>query len=265
MAEKVLNSHIVLKHDTQIKLMEAEIHNIKSQLVDITMKNSQNLKSINDSNLGERFNDSYLNQIMQLKDEIKNDILKEEIELFNDEKIHNNKILEINDSLESLNQQLYIKTEEKNSLENVILNKINNDKNEIDNTTKNIINRINSFDLDFDRLVQSLKNQFLTNANTISQLELSKVNINDYENQINLIHKNIQELKNKINKVNIKTKNISEKKSNRNNNNNFEIKNELNLFKNDLYNDLESINLKILNELRNQAEDIKSLYQKIQD
>ena len=276
----------VLKHDTKIKLMEAEISNIKSQLVDITMKKSQNLKSINNSNLGERFNDSYLNQIMQVKDEIKNelmndfnniiisqknefkekfDILKEEIELFNDEKSHNNKILEINDSLESLNQQLYIKTEEKNSLENVILNKINNDKNEIDNTTKNIINRINSFDLDFDRLVQSLKNQFLTNANTISQLELSKVNINDFENQINLIHKNIQELKNKINKVNIKTKNIAEKNLNRNNNNNFEIKNELNLFKNDLYNDLESINLKILNELSNQAEDIKTLYQKIQD
>ena len=32
----------VLKHDTQIKLMEAEISNIKSQLVDITMKKSQN-------------------------------------------------------------------------------------------------------------------------------------------------------------------------------------------------------------------------------
>ena len=280
----------ILKHDTQLKLMETEINDIKSQLVDITMKKSQNLKSINNSNLGERFNDSYLNQIMELKDEIKNelmndfnniiisqknefkekfDILKEEIELFNEEKIHNNKILEVNDSLESLNQQLYLKNEEKNSLENVILNKINNNKNEVDNTTKNIINRINSFDMDFDRLVQSLKNQFLTNANTISQLEISKVNINDYENQINLIHQNIQELKNNINKVNIKAKNITDKISNKNtisrNNNNSEIKDELNLFKNDLYNDLESINLKILNELSNQAEDIKVLYQKIQD
>jgi len=270
--------------------METEINDIKSQLVDITMKKSQNLKSINNSNLGERFNDCYLNQIMELKIEIKNelmndfnniiisqknefkekfDFLKEEIELFNEEKIHNNKILEVNDSLESLNQQLYLKNEEKNSLENVILNKINNNKNEVDNTTKNIINRINSFDMDFDRLVQSLKNQFLTNANTISQLEISKVNINDYENQINLIHQNIQELKNNINKVNIKAKNITDKISNKNtisrNNNNSEIKDELNLFKNDLYNDLESINLKILNELSNQAEDIKVLYQKIQD
>ena len=280
----------VLKHDAQINSIETELNNIKSQLVDITMKKSQNLKNTNYSNLGERYNDSYINQIIQLKDEIKNELmndfnniiisqknefkekfdnLKEEIKFLNDEKINKNKILEINDSLESLNQQLYLRTEEKNSLENVILNKINNDKNEIDNTTKNIINRINSFDLDFDRLVQSLKNQFLTNANTISQLEISKVNINDYENQINLIHKNIQELKNKINKVNIKAKNITEKNLFKNatsrNNYNFDIKNELNLFKSDLYNDLESINLKIVNELSNQAEDIKALYQKIQD
>ena len=280
----------VLKHDKQIKLMETEINSIKSQLVDITMKKSQNLKSSNYSNLDEKLNDSNLNQIMLLKDEIKNELmndfnniiisqknefkekfdnLKEEIELYNDEKSHNNKLIEINDSLESLNQQIYIKNEEKNSLENEIINKINNNKYEIDNTTKNIINRINSFDMDFDRLVQSLKNQFLTNANTISQLQISKVNLNDYENQINLIHQNIQELKNKINKVNTKAKNITDQILNKNsisrNNNNSEIKNELNLFKSDLYNDLESINLKILNELSNQAEDIKALYQKIQD
>ena len=67
----------ILKHDTQLKLMETEINDIKSQLVDITMKKSQNLKSINNSNLGERFNDSYLNQIMELKDEIKNELMND--------------------------------------------------------------------------------------------------------------------------------------------------------------------------------------------
>jgi hypothetical protein len=41
-----------------------------------------------------------------------------------------------------------------------------------------------------------------------------------------------------------------------------EIKNELTTFKNDIYNDLENINLKILNELNNRAEDIKSLTKK---
>ena len=37
----------------------------------------------------------------------------------------------------------------------------------------------------------------------------------------------------------------------------------LNVFKNDLYNDLEKINLKMLNELKNQADDIKLLYQEM--
>lgn len=59
--------------------------------------------------------------------------------------------------------------------------------------------------MDFDRLVQSLKKQFLTNANTISQLEISKVNINDYENQINIINQNIEELSSKLNNINLKS------------------------------------------------------------
>ena len=41
------------------------------------------------------------------------------------------------------------------------------------------------------------------------------------------------------------------------------MKNELILFKNEVYNDLEKINLKILNELKNQADDIKILYKKM--
>ena len=50
-----------------------------------------------------------------------------------------------------------------------------------------------------------------------------------------------------------------------NNDNNMEIKNELKLFKSEIYDDLEKINLKILNELKNQANDIKILYQKMQN
>ena len=207
--------------------MESEIANLKSQLVDMTMKvsinSSQNKNNNNYMDFEQNNNNiSYLNQIMKFKDDIKNDLmndinniiisqnnefkekfenLKEEIELFNEEKTHNNKIIEINDNLETLNQQLMMKNEEKNNLENAILNKINNDKLEINNTTNNIIKRIDSFDMDFDRLVQSLKSQFLTNANTISKLEISKVNINDYEEQINLIHKDIEELNTRINNI----------------------------------------------------------------
>ena len=286
-----------LKHDSQIKRMESEIANLKSQLVDMTMKvsinSSQNKNNNNYMDFEQNNNNiSYLNQIMKFKDDIKNDLmndinniiisqnnefkekfenLKEEIELFNEEKTHNNKIIEINDNLETLNQQLMMKNEEKNNLENAILNKNNNDKLEIKNTTNKKIKRIDRFDMDFDRLVQSLKSQFLTNANTISKLEISKVNINDYEEQINLIHKDIEELNTRINNIGLQSRNNTiNKKLNRNNlldnnDNNKEIKNELKLFKSEIYDDLEKINLKILNELKNQANDIKILYQKMQN
>ncbi len=285
-----------LKHDTQIKRMEAEISNLKTQIIDLTMKmpfySNNSINNMN--NLEESNNNNFnLNQIFKFKEDIKNDLmkdinniiisqnnefkekfqnLKEEIELYNDEKINTNKIIEINDNLETLNQQLLMKGNQKNNLENIILNKINSDKIEIKNITNNIIKRLDNFDMDFDRLVQSLKTQFLTNANTISQLDLSKVNVNDYEKQINTINQNIEDLSKRINNINQQNKNneINQNinrdilyKNNGIEHTNIGIKdeNELILFKNEIYNDFEKINLKILNELKNQADDIKILYQ----
>ena len=283
-----------LKHDSQIKRMEIEITNLKSQIMDLSMKinlNTSNNNNINLLNIDENNNNTtYLNQILKVKEDIKNDLmkdinniliaqntefkekfhnLKEQIEFYNDEKSNNNKIIEINDNLETLNKQLIMKDNEKNNLENIILNRINDNKRELNSTTNEIFKRIDNIDSDFDRLVQSLKSQFLTNANTISQLEISKVNTNEYEKQINLINKNIGELNNKIiniyNKNNTFNKNINKFPllNNKNDNDEIDIKNELTLFKNEIYNDIEKINLKILNELRNQADDIKILYQKI--
>ena len=272
----------VLKHDSQIKTIESEMKNLKTQLTEVITKLSLNpSQNISNNYWDENNNSSSFNQIIKYKEDIKNDLMKDinnviisqkkefnekienlkiEIELINSEKNNNNKILEINDSLETINQQLLLKNEEKSNLENEIMNKINNNKNEINNIIINVIKRIDSFDMDFDRLVQSLKKQFLTNANTISQLEISKVNINDYENQMSIINQNIEELSNKINNINLKSKN----NINKNAFSDAEIKTELTTFKNDIYNDLENINLKILNELSNQAEDIKSLYQKVE-
>ena len=283
----------VLKHDNQIKRMDNDISNIKSQLLDIKMKlpiNSQN--NTNTSNFLS-YDENNINKIIQIKEDIKNELmkdinnilitqknemkenfqnLKQEIELYNDSKGNNDKILEINETLESLNQQLLQKDEEKNNLENVILNKINNDKIENNNITNNINKRIDSLDLDFDRLVQSLKNQFLTNANTLNQIELSKVNITDFENQINLINQNLEKLNKKINSNDIQHKNYLYKKSlNKNNLNNtnnddiiLEFEKKISSLKDEIYIDLEKINLKILNELKNQANDIKLLFQKLQ-
>ena len=286
----------VLKHDNQIKRIENDISTLKSQILDIKMKfplNSQNFNSTNNFlSLDENnTNNLYLNKIIQIKEDIKNDVMKDinniliaqkkemkesfenykkEIEFINEEKINNNKILEINDNLENLNQQLIQKEEEKTNLENIILNKINNDKIEINNVTNNINKRIDSLDLDFDRLVQSLKNQFLTNANTLNQLEISKVNTNDFENQINVISQNLEKINKKINSTDFRDKNrIIKKNINKTeviNNDDaiLELENKLVSLKDEIYIDLEKINLKVLNELKNQANDIKLLFQKFQ-
>ena len=286
----------VLKHDNQIKRMENEMTNLKSQILDIKMKfptNSQNISlSNNFLNSDENnINNSYLNKIIQIKEDIKNEIIKDinniliaqkketkenfenfkkEIQLFNEEKINNSKILEINDSLENLNQQLIQKEEEKSNLENIILNKINNDKIEINSITNNINKRIDNLDLDFDRLVQSLKNQFLTNANTLNQLEISKVNTTDFENQINSINQSLEVINNKLNSNNLQDRNKVYKKAINKTEiyNNEDIIYDLNKkiadLKEEIYIDLEKINLKILNELKNQANDIKLLFQKFQ-
>ena len=284
----------VLKHDNQIKRIDNDLSTIKSQLLDIKMKLPLNSQNSNNSNNILSFDENNINKIIQIKEDIKNELmkdinnilikqknemkenfenLKEEMELYNNDKGNNNKILEINETLESLNQQLLQKDEEKNNLENVILNKINNDKIENNNITNNINKRIDSLDLDFDRLVQSLKNQFLTNANTLNQIELSKVNITDFENQINLINQNLDNLIKKINSDELQHKNqlLIKKTINKNNLNKnnddiiLEIENKISSLKDEIYADLEKINLKILNELKNQASDIKLLFQKLQN
>ena len=301
----------ILKHDSQINDIKNEVLNLKSQTMELAMKSSfsHNSKNSNTFLYNSENSNLFLSQIKKFKNEIKdelmsniNDIintclqqfredfenLKEEM-IINDEQISKKKITEINNSLENINQKLIINTEEKNNLENNILNRVNNDKIEISNTTENIMKRIDNFDMDFDRLIISLKNQFLNSANTINQLQLSKVNIIDYEKQMDTINQNIDELNNKIknielnvnnkanaiNNYNLENKNDSNMvndsiyKDNKKNNilndngNNIEIKKELYIFKNDLYNDLEKINLKILNELKNQADDIKILFKEV--
>ena len=285
----------VLKHDNQIKRIENDMSNFKSQIIDIKMKfplntqtnnNSNNILSNDDNNI----NNSYLNKIIEIKEDIKNDLMKDinnlliaqknemkenfenfkkEIE-YNENNINKNKIFEINDNLETLNQQLIKKDMEKNNLEEVILNKINNDKIEVNNITNNINKRLDNFDLDFDRLVQSLKNQFSTNANTLNQLEQTKVNITDFENKIILMNQNFEKINKKLSFIDLQDKNIFNKKkinkidTNDKDNIIYEFEKNFQSLKNEIYDDIEKINLKILNELKNQANDIKLLFQKFQ-
>ena len=300
-----------LKHENYINEIKSEVLNLKTQIMELAMKSSfsPKLQYSNSFTSNSENNNLFLSQIKKFKNEIKtelmsniNDIvstslkqfreefdnLKEEM-IINDEQISKKKIKEINNSLENINQKLIINTEEKNNLENNILTRVNNDKIEISNTAENIIKRIDNFDMDFDRLIVSLKNQFLNSANTINQLQLSKVNIDDYEKQIDIINQTMDELNSRIlniesnsnsninnaerkdnqkNKNDIKLNNNSkteEFKKNLFSNDKIAIKKELYIFKNDLYNDLEKINNKILNELKNQADDISLLYQEIKN
>ena len=284
----------VLKHDSQIKEIQLEMFNFKSQLIEMAMKSSFTQNSINNSiNLASySHNNNFLSQIKKFKNEIKNEListinetinsnikkelkeqiddLKEEFESFNNERNNENKFIEINKSLENMNQKLMINNEEKNNLEHIIFNKVNNNKIEIDNVTENLIKRFDNFDLDFDRLIQSLKSQFQNNAETINQLDISKVNINVFEKQIEIINKSIEDLNIKIDNNFLKQSNdnIISRSINRNFNkstfsieDDIKIKKDLIMFKTELNNDLEKINLKMLNELKNQADDIKILYQ----
>ena len=286
----------VLKHDNQIKRIENDMSNFKSQIIDIKMKFPLNTQANNNSNNilpndDNNMNNSYLNKIIEIKEDIKNDLmkdinnlliaqknemkenfenLKKEIEVYNENNINKNKIFEINDNLETLNQQLIKKDMEKNNLEEVILNKINNDKIEVNNITNNINKRLDNFDLDFDRLVQSLKNQFSTNANTLNQLEQTKVNITDFENKIILMNQNFEKINKKLSFIDLQDKTIFNKKkinkidTNDKDNIIYEFENNFQSLKNEIYDDIEKINLKILNELKNQANDIKLLFQKFQ-
>jgi len=284
----------VLKHDSQIKEIQSEMFNFKSQLIELAMKSSFTQNANNSINLinSSENNGLFLSQIKKFKNEMKNEImislneilntnkkdlreqienLKGDFESIIEERKNSKKLLEINHSLENINQKLIINSEEKNNLENEILNKVNSHKIELNNTTENIIKRIDNFDMDFDRLIQSLKSQFLEINKSINQLELSKLNINDNEKQIEIINKNMEELNSKMELIlsqqnktinNLSSKNNSNfNKNNINNEDDFGIKQDLMAFKNDLYSDLEKINLKILNELKNQADDIKILYQ----
>ena len=280
----------ILKHDNQMKQMESEIMNLKSQIMEISTKiplisaqnnnnylnfdiNSEvilNLKEEIKDDLIKDLNNIIISEKSELKEQINN--LKEEIEIMDENKENNNKILEINNSLKNLNQQLVLSNVEKNNSDQIILDKLEKDKKEISNITSDINKRIDNLDLDFDRLIQSLKVQFLNSANTINQLELNKVNCNDYEKQIDIVNQTLEELNNKVGNINQQNRNnIINKgfngniitRENEENDIGGGLDKKLNSFKDELYSDLEKINLKILSELKNQADDIKILYQEL--
>ena len=163
--------------------------------------------------------------------------------LFKKEEKHEEK----DELLKSINKEI---TNQLNENIELLNNKLVLFTNEYKSELENEINQIKNELMSHDKLLISLKND-----------KLDKVYFNE----------NILDFKNNFDKLNRKIiQNQTIIKSNEDdiiNNKNKSVildSKDLKKFKKEIYSDFEKINLKILNELKNQAYDIKSLYQELQ-
>ena len=159
----------------------------------------------------------------------------------------------------------YINKEIKMQLKKNITLKKNLNKSNY-NSDLSIINRKkgNNRSINSDNETKNIKKQILKSEKSISSSEINNFNKNKFNGQIRLNNHNITNfnLKN-ISNINIDDNNINEddiieKKH-------FFNQNDLNEIKQDIFQNFEKYNLKILNELKNQACDIKTLYEEIQN
>lgn len=275
---------LILRNNKHIRKLENEINTMKTQMLEIAMKIPLSDESENKYNKNNKRKESDISEsILKFKEDIKEDVMREinykieqefkgikEENIFSSRTIINKMIEEKSPSQKFNPQKIFNK--KKNICGEIFQFKTNNYKKEEKNTT-DIIQRLNNFDMDFDRLIKSLRNQFTNISKSINFLENNKVNSKEFEKQNEIINKTIKTISELEIKIDFKIKkNIekqdNQKKINENSNNFFvtnnEIQNELMKFKNIIYQDFEKINLKILQELKNQAGDIKSLYQDFQ-
>ena len=231
----ILND-ISTKYDIQIDNIWKEISKLQFQIFDIVnqMKNGSLNNENNNKNLkDEKIPNLDLNNIKnELFDYINKEIkiqLKENIEIVSLKK--------------NLNQSNY-----NSNISNINRKKGNNSSINSDNETKNIKKQI----------------QILNSEKSIASSKINNFNKNNFNGQIRLNNHNITNfnLKN-ISNIDIVDNNINEddiieKKH-------FFNQNDLNEIKQDIFQNFEKYNLKILNELKNQACDIKTLYEEIQN
>ena len=292
----------VLRLDSQIKNLEKEISILKSEYINIATKIpslEKNDDKLTKNDLAELILTTQQNQNKLNEDDIKilikseiNKALKEKFTKINDDIVniktenieYGKNIDDIIEQQKKLSNQFYSikdesycnsRRENSKDFENIIKRQLQKDKIEIKNSieeinqkTENFYNeinkRINDFDLDFDRLIESLKTQFQSVSETITQIDKNKINIKEFEKILKIHNLDKNQLSNnrngnfsQINKQNINTLN--------NNNQNYLMKSELLQLRNEINSDFEKINIKILTELQNQANDIKNLYQEIHE
>ena len=237
-------------------LNENDIKNIVNKEIENKFEEFKNefINNNNNNNNSNKENEKKLNKNLN---EIKND--------FNNKinNINNNFINKFNFDLKDINNTLINHNKKFTELNN----NFNNLSKSLNNNIINLNTRINDFDLDFDRLIESLKIQFGSVTESIEKINENKINFKDFENI--LIQNNLQRIHNNNNNNNNNKNNFNNNNFNNNNfnnnNNNDLMKSELINLRNAITNDFEKLNSKILNELQTQANDIKLLYKEIQN
>ena len=133
------------------------------------------------------------------------------------------------------------------------------------NENMNVLNNKLNEDLklELDNEIEMIKNELLNNEKLLMSLKNNKLDKVDFDENINIINHNFDKLNEQLQQSqSVKKQNEDDIKNK--NQNSFIDKNDLKKIKKEIYADFEKINLKILNELKNQAYDIKSLYQDLQ-
>ena len=207
------------------------------------------------------------NQIKEITKEIQ--ILKNQmcdiLNIFNNKpllnkyknKLNNNKLKEKEDDWSKKEKIMeYINNEVKTQI-NENFEVLNNNLNHIINQESD--NNI-EFKTELEENINQINNTLLNHEKSIISLKNTKLDKSDYDISIIAIKNNIEKLNEKQQQKKIKKEDDIKNKNKKSIFDNQDLKK----LKNEIYNDFEEINLKILNELKNQAHDIKSLYQELQ-
>ena len=202
------------------------------------------------------------NQIKNIQKEIH--ILKTQmcdiLNIFNDKSVIN--------KFKNKNNKTLVKEEKKidddNNIKEFIIKEIKtqlNDNMEILNNKLNIFN--DEYKSELDNEIEMMKNELINHEKLIMSLKNNKLDKVDFDENINIINNNFDKINEKVLSLQLEKKENDDDIKNKNKNSNLEIK-DLKKIKQEIYADFEKINLKILKELKNQAYDIKSLYQELQ-
>ena len=200
------------------------------------------------------------NQIKELQKEIQ--ILKTQmcdiLNIFNDKSLLNKYKIKSNK---------YSKEEKNNEENDGLIQLINKEiTNQLNDNMKVLNNKLNMYNdnikSDLDSKIEQIKNELSNQEKEIISLNKNKLDKVDFDKNINIINPLIKEKKIKS-QFELKSNEVDINRNNTNSNSILNTK-DLNKIKKEIYSDFEKINIKILNELKNQAYDIKSLYQELQ-